>query len=79
LNDDVVKGPESQSVKDGLFDDTPIPEMLDDNALEQRRGHSGVPDAVGIHDDDRPTAAHAETRRLASFHAPRTKQQAFAL
>jgi hypothetical protein len=66
-------------VKDSLFDHTSVPEMLDDNTLEQRRRHSGVPDAVGIYDDDRPTTAHPETWRLTALHALRTKQQTLAL
>ena len=66
-------------MKDRLLHDAPIAQVLDDDALEQRRGHAGVPDALRVHDDDRTAGAHAETGRLATLHATRTEEQPFAL
>ena len=54
-------------------------EVLNDDSLEQRGCNLRIPDAFRIHDDDRPVAAHAETRSLAAFHAPWAEEQIFPL
>src|SRR5262245_47884059 len=79
LNRRALKGPASQPVKDSLLDDAAVPQMLDDDPLQQRRRYRSVPDAVGIDDDDRSSAAHTQTRCLASLHASRSEQQPFTL
>lgn len=56
-----------------------VAQVLDDNALEQGRGHTGVPDAFGIHDDDRSAGTDAEAGRLAAFHAFGSEEQILAL
>ena len=53
--------------------------MLDDDALEQRRCHAAIPDALGIDHDNRTTRAHAETGRLAAFHPTGTEEETLAL
>ena len=52
--------------------------MLDDDALQEGGGHTLVPHPARIHDDDRPTRADAEARRLPAFHARRPKEQVLA-
>src|SRR6185436_793787 len=54
-------------------------QVLDDNALEHRRRHPGVPDALGVYDDAGAAGTDAEARRFTTLHAPRTEQQVFAL
>src|SRR5665647_2589338 len=53
--------------------------MLDDDPLEQRRRHPGVPDAFRVDDDDRSACTYTETWRLSALHAARTEEQALAL
>ena len=53
--------------------------MLDDDPLEECRRYRGVPHAFRIHDDDRPTGAYAEARRLATLHSLGTEEKALAL
>gem|GEM_PF-2526381 len=54
-------------------------QMLDNDSLQQCGRHSAIPDPVGIHDDDRPVATDTEAGCLTALHAPRTKEQIFAL
>jgi len=54
-------------------------EMLDHDSLEQLRGHPRIPDALRIHDDDRPVAADAEARCLAALHSLRSEEEILAL
>ena len=53
--------------------------MLNDDPVEERRRDIAVPDAFGIHYDDRTTGTHAEAGRLTSFDAARAEQEAFSL
>jgi hypothetical protein len=69
----------SESVKNGVFDDPAIPQMFDDDALQQGRRHTGVPDTVRIDDNDRTATTNAEARRLTAFDAGRTEQESFPL
>src|SRR5262245_17648186 len=62
-----------------LLDDASIAQMLDDDPLEQLRRDAAVPDALGVHDDDRPSGADAQAGRLASLDAVWPEQQTFAL
>src|SRR3954467_9851711 len=57
----------------------PMLQVLDHDALEERRRDAGVPHALRINDDDWPVAADAETRRFAAFHSLRAEQQIFPL
>jgi hypothetical protein len=66
-------------MKHGLLDDATVAEMLDDDALEQRRCHTRIPHALGVHGDDRPSAAHAEAGRLTPLHAAGPEEQPLAL
>jgi hypothetical protein len=66
-------------MKDRLFDGLPSLEMLDDDSLEKIRRHFGIPDALGIDDDDRPAAAHAEAGRLSTLNSVRPEKQILSL
>src|ERR1051325_3530018 len=68
-----------ESVKHRLLDNPSIAQMLDDDSLQQLRRDAGIPNPFGVDDDDRAARAHAEARGLATLHAARTEQQAFAL
>src|SRR5207237_7972334 len=54
-------------------------EMLDHDSLEQLRGHARIPDALRVHDDDRPVAADAEAGCLAALHSLRSEEESLAL
>ena len=64
---------------DRLVDDSPVPEVLDDNSLQHLRRHVAVPDSFRIHDDNRPAAADAEAWRLAALDAAGAEEQSFTL
>jgi hypothetical protein len=54
-------------------------QMLHDDALQKIGRHSGVPNTLGIHDDDRSVRAHAEARRLPTLYTVRSKEKTFPL
>ena len=62
-----------------LVDNPPVLEVLDDDALEQRGRDRTVPDALRVHNDNRPAGADAQTWRLATLDAARAEQQPFTL
>ena len=66
-------------MKNGVFDDAAVAEMFDHNALQKLRRDARVPDAFRVHDDDRPTDADAEARRLAALHSSRPEEKVFTL
>lgn len=66
-------------MKRGFLHNPAGAEVLDDNALEQRWGDSAIPDAIRIHDDDRATTAHAETRCFTTLYAIRAEEKALSL
>lgn len=66
-------------MKHRLLDDMSVAQVLHDDPLEQRGGDSGVPDAFRIHHHDGPAGTDAQAGRLAALHAPRAKQEVFAL
>jgi hypothetical protein len=66
-------------MEDRLLDDAAVPQMFDDDSLEQRRRDTRIPDALRVDDYDRATRADAEARRLPSLHATGAEQKAFAL
>lgn len=68
-----------QPMKDGVLDDSAVPQMLDDDALEQRQGHATIPDALRIHDHDWPASANAKARRLSALDASRAEKQPLTL
>src|SRR5213595_3364351 len=53
--------------------------MFGDDALEQRGRHSAIPDALRIHNHDRPAGADAEAGRLTALDAAGAKQETLAL
>src|ERR1044072_2785338 len=64
-------------MEDRLLDDSPVPEMLHHDTLEQGRGHSGIPDGIRIHDDDRTARANSETRGLPAFDSIGSEEKPF--
>jgi len=54
-------------------------EVLDDDALEQRRCHLCVPDATGVHNNDGTITAYTKAWRFTTLDACRTEKQVFAL
>ena len=61
-----------------VLHDAAVAEVLDDDALEERGSDSGVPDALGIDDDDRTAGADSEARSLAALDALGAEEKAFA-
>lgn len=57
----------------------PISQMLDHDSLQQRRGDAGIPDALGVDDDDRAASTDTQAGRLTALHAIGPEQQLFAL
>lgn len=66
-------------MKHRLLDDAAIPQMFDDDPLEELRRDSRVPDALRIDDDDRAAGADAEAWRLPSLDAIGAEKEALAL
>jgi hypothetical protein len=66
-------------VKYGLIHDPSIPQMLHDDALEQRRCHAAIPHTVGIDNYDWSAAANAEAWRLSSLDAAGPEEEALTL
>jgi hypothetical protein len=66
-------------MEDSFVDRLSMLEVLDHDALEERRADLGIPNAFGIHDDDGTIAADAEARCLPSLHALWTEEQVLAL
>src|SRR2546423_5053064 len=69
----------AETMKHSLVHDASVAQVLDDDALEQRGSDPRIPDALGVHDDDRTTRADTETGRLAALHASRAEEQPLAL
>ena len=69
----------SQSMEYRFVDRSTVFQMLSHDPLEQRWSHAVVPHSIRVDDDDRPLAAHAETRSLATFDPSRTEEEIFAL
>ena len=66
-------------MENSVFHNSPVAKVLDHDALEQRGSDRGVPNALWIHDDDWPIAAHAEAGRLPALNATRPEQESLAL
>ena len=66
-------------VEGGILDYSSPFQMLDDDALEQFRSHTRVPDSFGIDHHDRTSSAHAEAWRLTAFYPAGAEQEIFAL
>ena len=66
-------------MKDCVFDNSPIAEMFDDDALEQLRRDAGVPHTFRIHHDDRTAGTHAKAWRLAPLHSRGAEEKSFPL
>ena len=66
-------------MKDRLINGFSVFEVLDDDSLQQRRCHLSVPDALGIHHNDRSVATHAQARGLTALYALRAKEKILAL
>jgi len=68
-----------EPVENGLSNRLAALEVLDDDSLEQRGRHLGIPDPFRINDNDRPVAADAEARRFTALDAVRAEEQILAL
>ena len=66
-------------MKNRLFDDVAIAQMLDDDALEKRRRDPGVPDGIRVDDDDRAAPANSQAWRFSPFDPRGPEQEPFAL
>jgi len=53
--------------------------VLDDDALEQLRRNSRIPDTFGIDDDDRSAGAYTKTGSLTTFYPRGSEEQSFPL
>jgi hypothetical protein len=62
-----------------VANDIPVAQVFDDDPIEERRRDVAVPNAFGVHDDDRASGADAEAGRFTAFDSMRPEQQAFAL
>ena len=65
-------------MKNRLFDGATVPEVLHDNSLEQVRRDAGVPDPLGVYDDNRPAGADAEAWSFAALYTSGSKEQPLA-
>jgi hypothetical protein len=61
------------------FDRLPMLQVLDDYSFEQCGSDFGIPDPFGIHNDDRPVAAHTEASGLTTLHSIRTEKEILSL
>ena len=68
-----------QSKEHRLVHDPSVPQVLNDDPLEQRRRHVAVPNPFRVHDDDGSPSTHTEARRLTALDSPRPEQQSFPL
>jgi len=68
-----------ETVEDSLINRVSMLEMLYHDALQQGRGHPGIPDALRIHDHDRPRSADAEAWGLTALDALGSKEKVLAL
>lgn len=66
-------------MKHRVFDDATVLQMLDDDPLQELWRDVRVPDALGIHHEDRTAGTYAEAWSLAAFHSRRSEQQLLAL
>ena len=66
-------------MKNRLFHDVPVTEVLYHNPLEHRRRHARVPHPLRVHHHDRAAGTDAETRRLTALHAACPEQETFTL
>jgi hypothetical protein len=74
-----ANSPRLESVEYRLIHRPTALEMLDDNAFEQLRGYSAIPDPVRIHDHDWTFRAHAEAGCFTTFDTMRAKQKLLTL
>lgn len=59
--------------------DAAVPEVIDDDLLEEGKCDCAVPDAFRIDDNNWPTAANAEARSFSALDSARPEEQAFTL
>src|SRR2546423_10758882 len=69
----------SETMENSVLDWISGLEMLHHDALQQFWGHSRIPDAFRIYDDNWSITAHTEAGRLTALHALRSEQQIFSL
>lgn len=67
-----------ESMKDRIFDDATIAQMLDHDALQQFRRDTRVPDSLRVHDHNGSARAHSQAWRLAALHAAWPEQKILA-
>jgi hypothetical protein len=68
-----------ETVKNRVINWPSTLEVLYDDSLQQRRCDLRIPNAIRIHDDDRPIAADSEARSLSALHTPRAEEQILPL
>ena len=68
-----------QTKKHRLFDDLPVLEMLHDDALEELRCYTRVPDAFGINHYDRPASTHAKAGGFTALYTIWTEEQILSI
>jgi hypothetical protein len=66
-------------MEDSSVDYPAVLQMLHDDTLQKIGRYSGVPNTLGIHDDDRSVCAHAEARRLPTLYSVWPKEKTFPL
>ncbi len=66
-------------MKNGFLDDLAVAEMLDYDPLQQWWRDPAIPDAFGVHHNDRAAGTDSEARRLPAFDSCRTEEQPFTL
>ena len=66
-------------MENGLSNGLAVPEVLDDDSLQQSRRDLEVPGALRIHDDYRSVAADAEARSFTALDALRAEEQILSL
>jgi len=68
-----------QTKKHRLFNHFPVLQVLYDNAFEQLRCDTRIPNALGIHDNDRTTGADAEAGGFTALDSIRTEEQILSI
>ena len=68
-----------EAMKHCLLHHSAVAQVFDDESVQQCRCDVGVPDAFGIHHDDRPSGADAQARRLTTLDSTGPEEQVFSL
>ncbi len=68
-----------QAVKNCLFHDFAVLQVLHDNSFQEPFVNAGIPNAFWIHNQHRPRRANAKTRRLTAFDSVRAEKETLPL